>query len=912
MPYLLGFLALVLILALILLILPVEERRHLLESLRRRRPSSESKAPLPAPEEEEREGPAILRGVPGETGASGAAGASQAGRPSWAVRVWQRFLLPLRPQSRTSPVRGAPEAPANMVRTRLAVAALLVLVAAFLIGRFLEQRLSPVRKGQLTVIVGTIAPREAAGEELTAFLRRTLEEAGLGNRVAVRAEHATPSDPAAALELLRRRRADFLLWGEEAGNDPPRYALTLAIYPRADASLPEFEEYLRTFATPSAFPLSAPGLSREALASLLTWLARFYLGEFEAAESATPQLPEGADAVLRFHQGALQWLRGDYPGARSAFERLVARSFVTTLGGTTSESYTCPPDTSPAFCAAVQNDLAVTILTQESLGQVPATELKEAIGLLESAILAEDRPIYRYNLGRAYMARSRADLALPHLSKAVEQDPGNAAALALLSMACTAEGETGRARAMADRAIEADRSLADGQLALGLHLLAQGDLKGSERVLAQARKLAEAETSRRRSREAALREGNRPNPRLAECAGAWARRSEATLARVHLAQAQLALRRAEGAGRTPFFVWLWRIITGEQAPADLARAEIDAALALHPNWNAALRLQAQLLSARGKVQEAIDALRALEEQDPGDRETYLALASQLEKRWRDLRGRPGQEAQAEEVLAQIREQYRLLIDRGLSPAQGYLGLARIAQEAGDASAARQAYLDAIASDPQFAEAYLRLGWLERDQGREDEALGYLKKAVEHAGEKSWIRVLAHVSCGEILLERSLRSEAEPARSELRREARAAFQAALDEHPGLPSALDGLGRIAYEEGDLDGAERRFLQALDQDRADFGALYGLGRVYEARSRTDVALRYFQRAVAARSDSIAARYHLGVAAFAQLSTREAREALEWVRDRCQGAQLLSFDDRQACQGVAGWLEKLSSSHP
>lgn len=909
MSYLVGFLLLILILALILLIVPAEERRNLLRSLQRRRPADEKKAPPPAQmPEEEQEGPAILRGAPGE------AGVPSVGRPSWGVRVWERILLPLRPRPKAPPTREAPKgpAPASMVRKRVAVLALVILVAAFLIGRFLERRLTPTREGQLTVLVGTIAPRGSAGEELSAFLRRAFEEAGLGDRVAVRTQHTELADPATAVELLRRRHADLLLWGEETSDDPPRYTLSLAIYPRADESAPEFEEYVRTFATPPAFPLNAPGISREDLASLLTWLARFYLGEFGTAESATPQLPETAEAVVRYHEGALRWLRGDYAGARSAFEHLVARSFVTTLDGSTSESYTCPSDTSPAFCAALQNDLAVTILTQESLGQVPGTALDEAIRLLENAVLTDDRPLYRYNLGRAYMARGRADLALPHLDKAVQQDRDNAAALAWLSMACTAAGESGRARAMADRAIEKDRALAEGELALGLHLLAQGDLKGSERVLAQARKLAEAETSRRRSREAALREGNRPNARLATYASAWARRSEATLAQVHLAQAQLAVRRAEQAGRTPFFVWLWRILSGEKAPADVARAEIDAALGLHPNWSPALRLQAQLLSAQGKVQEAIDTLRALQQQDPRDVATYQALADELEKRWRQLRGQPGQEAQAQEVLAQIREQYRLLIDRGLSPAQGYLGLGRIAQEAGDSAAARQAYLDAIASDPQFAEAYLRLGWLERDQGKEEEALGYLEKAAQHAGGKSWIRVLAHTARGEILLEQSLRSEGEPVRSDLRRQAREAFQAALNEQPGMASALNGMGRIAYEEGDLDGAEGRFLQVLDHDRTNFGALYGLGRVYEARSRTDIALRYFRRAVAARGDSIAARYHLGVAAFAQLNTREAQGALEWVRGRCQDAQVLSFDDRQACQGVTGWLEKLGASRP
>ncbi|MGC8873512.1 MAG: tetratricopeptide repeat protein, partial [Chloroflexia bacterium] len=506
MPYLVAFLLLILILALILLILPVEDRKQLLRLLLRERegtpgesapqqaegqpilrgPPQEGQAaaagksaPPTGSAPEEVEGPPILRGPPQE------GQATAAGPTTWARRIWERFLRPLRPQPKAPPVEGPPSAPASLVRMRLLLLAFAILVAALGIGRFLERRLAPRQEGQLAVLVGTIAPRGPASQELAAFLRKAFEEAGLGNRVSIRTERANPADAPGASELLQRKRADVLLWGEESGSPVPRYSLRLALCPHENRAVPEFEEYFHTLATPPLFPLGTTGedegLSQEQVASLLVWLARFYLGEFDRVESAVPQLPEGANEVIRFHQGALRWLSGDYPGARSAFESLVSRSFVTTLDGAISETYTCPPQMSPSSCAALQNDLAATLLTQESLGQVPPTTLDEAIALLESAVQTEDRPLYRYNLGRAYMARSRADLALPHLDKAVEQDPGNAAALALLSMACTATGETGRARTMANRAMQADRSLADGALALGLHLLSQGDLKGSER-----------------------------------------------------------------------------------------------------------------------------------------------------------------------------------------------------------------------------------------------------------------------------------------------------------------------------------------------------------------------------------------------------------------------------------------------
>jgi len=801
-----------------------------------------------------------------------------------------------------------------MVRGGLALLALAILVVAFLVGFFLERRFQPTPEGRLTILVGTIAPPARGSEELGAFLREELERAGLADRVEVRIEHRAPADEAAALALLRRNHAQMLLWGEGQGS-PPRYFLFLAIYPRPDAAVPEFAEYLRTIVTPPVFSLGEPekgsGLSQEEIASLLTWLAHLYLGEFDRAEGTTPQLPPEAASVVRFHQGALAWLRGDYAGARSAFEGLVSHTFVTTLGGATADSYGCPASATPAFCAALLNDLGVTILTREQLGELPPGSLDDAIHALEVAVQTEDRPLYRYNLGRAYVVRGKPDQAIPHLDRAVEQGDGDAEAMAWLSIACTAVEEAGRARTMADRAIKADRSLAAGELALGLHLLAAGDLKGSERVLAQARRLAEAETSRRRSWEGALREGQRANPQRAEYAAAWARRNNPVLAQVHLAQAQLDLKRGEQEGRTPFWVWLWRVVSKERAPFDAAQVEIEAALALHPNWNAARRLQAELLSVRGKVEQAIETLRALQQEDPADIATYQALAQQLEKRWKELRSRPGEEEQAGEVLGQIREQYQLLVDRRLSPAQGYLGLGRIAQEAGEAQEARQAYLQAIASDPQFAEAYLRLGWLEKELGEEEGALKHLKQAAEYAGGKDWIRVLAYCSRGEILLEQSLRSEGERERSERRGMAREAFEAARRVWPGFASALNGLGRIAYEEGDLKGAERYFLQALDEDRDNFGALYGLGRVYEARQQSAIALRYFERALSSQPESIAARYHLGVAAYAQLQEDRARQAFEWVRDRCQSLPS-SYDDRQACQGAAGWLQRLSSSRP
>ena len=314
--------------------------------------------------------------------------------------------------------------------------------------------------------------------------------------------------------------------------------------------------------------------------------------------------------------------------------------------------------------------------------------------------------------------------------------------------------------------------------------------------------------------------------------------------------------------------------------------------------------------ANGYWDEAVQLLRTLQEQDPHDLGVYLELIQVLEQQWRRHQ-QAGRTAEAARKLAELRAEYQLLIDLDVAPAQGYFGLGDVAQRIGEWEPARQAYLQAIGVEDDYAEAYLRLGQVEL-YGMSDEAqaLFYLDRALEFSAGQGPVAITAYCERGEILLEQHLRLKATGQKGPVA-EAAAAFEAARALVAGTARALNGLGRIAYDAGDVAGAERLYRQALALEPRNLATLYGLGRVYGTLARHDVARDYLVQAAMIRSDSIAVRYHLGIAYHTLLDKVLARQNLEWVQQKCEtwdpSARQLA-DDREACAGVEGWLARIS----
>lgn len=853
-----------------------------------------------------------------EPGADEEADAGPGQAPSYQERVGRRLRDGMAgaagPQPRAEAADHRRIQPIFTRKVLIVIVVVMIVALAISFWRVGRSIVAPGPAPQLTILLATL-PGSAEGQssaELQAHLQQEFAAAGLTSTVTLQVISEQPADAADAYALARSRQSDMLLWGHVRADLVPGYFLTLTLAPRFLASqAPEFPEYGAVMMTPAHFTLNRignRGLSKNDVGRTLTWITYFYTGQFERLESVPPAEVQGnvPAALFQFHWLALRWLAGDYEGAKTAYAGLGCPvEFV-------------PPQNIPSprlqaerqVCLAAANNRAVTLITQESLGQVPASSLDAAITTLSSIVeVAPASTTAWYNLGRACLSRGRWDEAVHALEKAVEQNPNLAAAWAALSEASTEAGSLPRAREAASTAMSRNSNLVAAYLAQGRYMLAVNQPQQADDILAQALQRAEAETTRRRSQEAALREGPAANAARANFTAAWARRNNTMLARTHLARARVFLRQGQIEGRTPFLLWLWRLIIGEIPPLEKANAQIDLALESHPDWAAALRLRAQLFIAQGTLEDAVVLLRRLQEQDPNDIGVYQDLVVVLRRQWREHRA-AGRTAEAQQKLADLRAQYQLLIDRNIDPALGYFGLGDVAQENEEWDTARAAFLQAVEVDDKYAEAYLRLGQVELQTPDEAKALAYLDQALEASAKKGTVAVATYCERGEILLERHLRLKAEGRKGPVA-DAQQAFEAALKLNGRTVRALNGMGRIAYEDGDAAGAESRYRQAQAVEARNFDTLYGLGRVNEARGQSKAARDYMLQAVVARSTSIAAHYHLGVAYYALLDEVLARRNFEWVQQACANLDQQKrpkADDVESCAGVEDWLRRLA----
>lgn len=857
--------------------------------------------------------------------------AAEEERSSWQERVRNRLapLLRAPPAERDAapvPASSPPKKRSSQeVRLSLILAIVVLLGGALLLATILEGRFPTRRSHHLTVAIVDLGVGEdvassregaRASEDLRSHLEQSLQEAGLADLVGLRMVHETPADAEAAHELALRHRADLLLWGTLQGQSPPRYVLQLALAPRIDKEVPEFEEYFQCMMAPPNAPLtrtgSETGLSREDAAAALIWLARFYLGQFDRIEGLSPEVnghPALAPELFTLHRGSLLWLKGDYDQAAVTLDGLIGARYSVSFG---NPPPTCSERTDPLLCTAAFNNKAVVLLTQEALGKQPPLVIDEAISLLRSAVQQDPQSVVaRYNLGRAYVVRREWNNAIETLLPAHELEPDFVPVLTVLSEAYREKGSLRFAKEAANRAVARDAGSATARLALGQCLLSEGNTRKARRTLEQALEMAEAEAKQRRSRESALSEGPEADTKRAVFTVAWARRSNPVLAQIHLAQAELFLVLGEEEGKPSFFVFLWRTVTGEQGPLELAMQEVDHALSIRPNWYDALFLRGEIHLARGALDHAVDSFEAAKAQDPGDERAYLTLADALREQWATLRSE-GKAEEAQQKLDQARAQYNLLVEQDIAPARGYFGLGEIAQESGELENAHWAYSQVVQIDPTRSDAYLRLGQVERKIGDELQALHYFDLCLQNAGEGTWTRALAHTEKGEIFLEQYLREKTPSAQEHLEK-ARTQFEQTLATHRNILRALNGLGRVAYEEGNDKEAERLFREALRKNRNSFGALYGMGRVHESRGDSRAALSSLARAVQVDGGDISARYHLGVAYYAQLQEDRARQTFQQVVDMCAQqpeGKRLKADDVESCQMAAQRLETLSNA--
>jgi hypothetical protein len=111
---------------------------------------------------------------------------------------------------------------------------------------------------------------------------------------------------------------------------------------------------------------------------------------------------------------------------------------------------------------------------------------------------------------------------------------------------------------------------------------------------------------------------------------------------------------------------------------------------------------------------------------------------------------------------------------------------------------------AIAAEPTFVEANLRLGRVLTQLGRHEEALGFLKTAIAQSQERV-VSYYAHLFAGDAAL-----SLARPS------EAQASYEQALDIYPNAQAARLGLAAALHTAGDGPAAQAAILPALVKPR------------------------------------------------------------------------------------------------
>jgi tetratricopeptide (TPR) repeat protein len=347
----------------------------------------------------------------------------------------------------------------------------------------------------------------------------------------------------------------------------------------------------------------------------------------------------------------------------------------------------------------------------------------------------------------------------------------------------------------------------------------------------------------------------------------------------------------------PALLRLGEVLLDGSRPDD-AREVFERALAIDPRSAAALAGLGRAASAAGDHRSAIerfDAALALQPQ-----------ATSLHYRLAIAHRALGDLEQARAQLGRSGEQPVTFADPVLDAARrrltGVGALLRIGQSAagsGAPAAAEARFREALAIDPESADAHQALGTLLEEQGRADEALEHYTEAMRLG--------LQNVPAGlhtAVLLRAAGRSQeaaallaATAASAPDSAAVQAELASALEEAGQLDAALAAYDRwsslepdprrralalfhrssIEAAQGSGAEAEASLRQALELDPDLAAAHFNLGTLYARRGALDDAAAHLERAVDLRPDDELAALSLGMALVLSDRGLEARRRLE-----------------------------------
>lgn len=295
----------------------------------------------------------------------------------------------------------------------------------------------------------------------------------------------------------------------------------------------------------------------------------------------------------------------------------------------------------------------------------------------------------------------------------------------------------------------------------------------------------------------------------------------------------------------------YALLATNKAEYPLALAQTQKALALHPKWNRAQVLQAQVMSHMGDPSAARDVLRKALQDDPKNDRLRLILA-QLQTKTGDL---PGAEKELNRVLSK-------------DPANGdaRMALAVVLLESGREDRAK-AEFQRLSSDEKWrGQAFFYLGLIEARQGRVAQALGWFDR-VESGPSEFDARVNAITALISLGRWDEARNRLKALRTRYpqealklylleadllvkRKENAAAFDllsAALQEMPEQPELLYSRALVAEHLNRIDVLEADLRAVLAKHPDDVNALNALGFTLADRGkRLDEAEALLQKAL------------------------------------------------------------------
>jgi tetratricopeptide (TPR) repeat protein len=363
----------------------------------------------------------------------------------------------------------------------------------------------------------------------------------------------------------------------------------------------------------------------------------------------------------------------------------------------------------------------------------------------------------------------------------------------------------------------------------------------------------------------------------------------------------------------------YALLASNKGEYKIALEEAERALALHPDWNRARLLQAQVMSQMGDSAAARDVIQKALQSDPRNVRLRLIYAQFLAKSG-DLKG-------SERELTH-------LLEREPDNHDARFALATALMEMGQYDRARPVLLK-LAGVPKWqAQASFYLGLIEARRNRLSESLRWFDKITEGS-----LAFDARVNAITALINLGRTAEARQRLGEVRqrypnealrlylleaellsktKDYEGAFDlltGALEEMPGQAELLYSRALIAEELDRLEVVEADLRAVLEKNPDDPNALNALGYTLVDRTdRLEEAKKYLDRAIELKPDDPAVmdsygwlQYRLGNYSNA---LEYLRRAYELARDPEIGAHLgeVLWESGQRNEAVKVWKEALS----